>query len=179
MGELVRLVIEIVQLIWPFRIVHQWERAGYYVFGRWWKEVGPGCWPVVPWFFEVREISTAQAIVGTGRLDITLADERMLSFAASANVRVVDTNLAINSVDEYRQTAQELLCAVLADELAKVETERFAPNRRSRLLSSLETALNAEAKEFGIEFSKVRFKSFVVVSRVLRLLIDQTTADTW
>jgi regulator of protease activity HflC (stomatin/prohibitin superfamily) len=91
MTDFLRLLLDAIAYIWPLRVVKQWERGGYYALGKWQREVGPGIYPVIPWFCEVLEISVAEAIVGTGRQDITLSDGSMLSFCATATVGVVDT----------------------------------------------------------------------------------------
>lgn len=179
MGELVKLIIDALQFAWPFRRVLQWERGGYLVCGRWWKEVGPGVYLVVPWFMDVTEISVAEAICGTARQDITLSDGSMLSFSATCTARVVDVKLAICSVDEYQTTTQELLASVLADKLAEVDAARLAHDKRGRLFADLKRWVAEEARGYGVEVSKVRFTSFVTNVKTHRLLIDQASPPVW
>lgn len=178
-GELFQFIKEVAELVWPFRIVPQYERACYYRCGHFWKVVGPGLKIVIPWFFDIYPVPVSKGIVGTGRCDITLADGRTLSFAATGEVRVVDPAIAVNEVDKYSQTAQELFASVVADELSRVDVDRLAPERRGRLHASIINALNTESATYGLEFSKLRFKSFVIVGKSLRLLIDQTQVDAW
>lgn len=169
-------LIELVKLLWPFRIVAEWEEACYYRFGKYWKTVGKGMYLVLPWFFSLHEVSIQPAIISTGRCDITLADGRELSFDATAWARVADTYKAINTVDDYRETSQEILASVMADKLGEVDPERLKPAKRGRLFSDLRKWVAEEAAEKGIEISKVRFKSFVFPKRTYRLLIDQGPA---
>jgi regulator of protease activity HflC (stomatin/prohibitin superfamily) len=178
-GEIFGFIRDLAQLAWPFRVVNQWERAGYFVCGRWWKEVGPGLKVVVPWFIEVRPMSIAEAIVGTGRQDITLTDGSMLSFAATATMRVVDVNRAINAVNDVHSTAQELLASVLADRLAGYSAEQLEEGSRRRLLGTLVKAVDTEAEAYGMTVTKVRFTSFVLNLRTYRLLMDQNTIAAW
>ncbi len=179
MSDLLRLILDSIGFLWPFRIVRTWERGGYYWFGRWWREVGAGVYPIIPWFSEIREISIVPAIVSTGRQDITLADGTLLSFTASATVRVVDLNLAVNSVDSFMETTQELLSAVLADRLARVKGDKLDPENRTALLRSLRDSVASEAATFGIEISKVRFTTFITNTPTLRLLQDSPQGLTW
>lgn len=179
MSDLVRLIIEVCQLVWPFRLVHQWEHGAYYVCGRFWRVVKAGVYPVVPWFMDVKTVSTAEAIFGTGRQDITLSDGRTLSFAATAKAHVVDANLALNSIDDIQTSSQEILSSVLADKLAEVDAERLSHDRRGRLFASLRAAVAAEAALHGVEITNVRFTSFVLNPKTIRLLIDQTSVANW
>ena len=179
MGDFLRMVLDSIQFIWPLRIVQEWERGGYYLRGRWWREVGPGLYAVLPWFTEVRCISVVPAIVSTGRQDITLSDGTLLSFTASATVRVVNLNLAVNSVDSYTETTQELVSAVLADKLAEVDASRFTPEKRSRLLADLRRWVAPEAATFGVEITQLRFTTFVTNARTFRLMQDTPNVITW
>lgn len=179
MSEFLRVLLEFVEFLWPIRRVEQWEMGGYYIFGRWYCEVGPGVWPIVPWFCDVKTISVAEAIVGTGRQDITLSDKSMLSFSATATVRVKDIHLALNSVEAYTETTRELLASVLAERLAEVDAVRLEPEKRKRLFSDLQRWVADEAAAYGIEVSKVRFTSFIVNAKAHRLIIDQNPDYSW
>jgi len=179
MGEFLRTLIEVASYAWPFRVVSPWERAGYLICGRWWKEIGPGVYFVIPFFTDVHEISVAEAICGTGRQDVTLSDGTTLSFAATCTAKVVDVKLAVISVDEYRTTTQELLASVLADKLAEVDAARLSSTKRGRLFADLRRWVAEEAALYGVEVSKVRFTSFVLNVKTHRLLIDQNTIAAW
>lgn len=174
MGELVKLVIEICQLLWPFRLVRADEAGGWLVCGHWWKQVGPGCYPVVPWFTDIEKIPISKGIVSTPRLDIPLSDGNRLTFSASATAQVIDIRLALLSMDDYRETTQEMLSAILADKLMEVDAERITkPEKRGRLFGDLRRWVQDEASEYGLELSKIRFTSLVVDAPVMRLLNDQ------
>lgn len=179
MSDFLKILLDSISYLWPFRRVDQWEVGGYYIFGRWYREVGPGIWPIIPWFTHVTTCSTAEAIVGTGRQDITLQDKSMLSFAATATVRVIDSYAALNLVDQYHQTMQELLSSVLAERLASVEASRFEPEKRARLAADLTRWVQEEARQYGIEVKKVRFTSFLTNVKSHRLIIDQQQIDSW
>lgn len=179
MSEFLRVLLEFIEFLWPLRRVEQWEMGGYYIFGRWYKPVGPGIWPIIPWFFDVKTVSVAEAIVGTGRQDITLSDKSMLSFAATATVQVKDTYAALNLVDAYHETMQELLASVLAERLAEVDAARLEPEKRGRLFADLKRWVGEEASQYGIEVKKVRFTSFIINARAHRLIIDQNQIASW
>lgn len=179
MSDLLRTILEFIEFLWPLRRVEQWERGAYYIFGRWWKEVGPGVWPIIPWFVDVHAVSTAEAIVGTGRQDITLSDKSMLSFAAAATVQVNNLYAALNLVDQYTETMQELLASVLAEKLAEVDASRLEPEKRGRLFADLRRWVAEEAAPYGIEVKKVRFTSFIVNAKAHRLIIDQNQVAQW
>ena len=174
LSDFLHTLVEFIQFLWPLRIVHPWERALYMAFGKVRREVGPGIYFRFPWFTEVHEVSTTWESMYTGRNDITTKDQRTLSFSASAMIRVVDVHKAVLVVHDASSTMAGLLSAVLAEKLAEVEPERFSPERRGRLNSSLAQWVETEAAEFGVEVKWIRFTSFVLNPKTIRLLTEST-----
>lgn len=172
MGDLIGRLIDWIKELWPFRIVSQWEQAAYYVFGRYKKTVGPGVYPLVPFFMEIRSVSMVPDLVHTDRQDVTLKDGTLLMFMASARVCCVDVNLSENTVVDAEGQARALLASVLADKLADVDPARLKPEGRRRLLSDLQRWVNEETKTFGIETRDVWFTSFVQNPKAFRLITD-------
>lgn len=177
MTDLLRLLGEWIQFLWPLRRVRLFERALYTVCGRW--ERGPGVYPIIPWFCEVDAESVAEGLVQTPRIDLTLKDGTALSFALGATVRVKDLRRAVNKVDAYMESAQELLAAVAGEKIPEVDPDRLQPDKRGRLLSDLKRWTQAEADEYGIEILKLRFTSYVFRPRFYRVLTDAGSAAPW
>lgn len=172
-GELLQILLSIIEFIWPFHIVHQWERARFYMFGRmYFGECEPGLYFFIPWFTRFINVEYAPKPIATPRQDITLKDGRFLSFAAAAMMRVNDSNLALNSVEVYHDVLNTLMTKFLAQEMVEADAERFAPDRRKRLFTSLEQKLAAEANKVGIELKELGFTTFVLAPRAYRLLSD-------
>lgn len=179
MSEFVRLLLDSIQFLWPFHRVELFERALYTVCGRWQWEVGPGVWPLIPWFCEVDAVAISKGIVGTPWVDITLKDGRLLSCKASAVVRVTNLGRAVNKVDAFMESSQELLHLVVADKMADVAPERLAPEARRRLVSDLQRWVNAKADEFGVEFEDLGFTTFVMAPKPYRFLSDGGAVSPW
>lgn len=172
MEGFVRLAIDIVQFLWPFRLVHQWEMGGYYFRGRFWKVVGPGVYPVIPWFMDVKTVSVVSEPIRTSRQDITLKSGSIVSFTAMAMIRVVDFNLAINTVYDHEHTAIELLEATFAERMASVDADRVSPEKRGRLLADLSRWYQEKVRKYGVEVEEVNFTNFIQDLRTYRLLQD-------
>lgn len=112
-------------------------------------------------------------------MDITLKDGRLLSCKATAVVRVTDLGRAVNKVDAFMESSQELLHLVVADKLADVAAERLAPDARRRLVSDLQRWVNAKADEFGVEFEDLGFTTFVMAPKPYRFLSDGGHIAPW
>lgn len=179
MGELFRWIGEKVEYLWPLARVRFNERGLLTLCGRWQIELGPGVYPKLPWFFELDTEPITSGIVQTPRIDLTLTDGATLSAQCSAVVRIKSLRAALNNVDGYMESAQELLHAVVADRLVRQPRERLAPDARTELLGSLRDSLNREAAEFGLEYRKLRFTTFVFVPRTYRVMGDSAPAAGW
>lgn len=176
MGDFLRFLLDSIQFLWPMRLVHQWETGGFYVCGRYRGRLKPGLYFIVPWFMDVKEISSVAGMVATPRQDITIEDGTLVSFSASAWAKVIDYNLAQNNVYDYQRTTAETIQAVLADKIAQLSSERLAPEKRGRLLADLRRWIQEEASEYGVEISKLRFTSFITKARAHRFLMDSKDA---
>lgn len=178
MNEFLQTLVSILQFLWPFRTVEHWERGGLYWWGRYRGEKGPGIYPVIPFFMDIRAISTQPTPVSTPRLDITLKDGTLLTCIATAIMQVVDFDRAFNCLEEYKESAIELLTAIVADRLADFDINRLAPENRRKLLRSLRDSINIEASDYGLKVDRVRFITFIMKSRALRLVGD-TAGSGW
>jgi hypothetical protein len=128
MPELIRALAELLQSLWPLRSVWQWQRGVYYVCGRYWRTVGPGVWPVIPWFVDVRPVNVAPAIHHTALQTVTLRDGRTLVFSATITSEVEDAAAAYNRVDRWGEAVVELVAGLLSERLADADPARFDPS---------------------------------------------------
>lgn len=172
MGDFLRVLLDSISYLWPFEIIRQYELGGMYLFGRFRRVLSPGLYFRVPFFQHVINVTAVPYMVVTPRMDLTMRDGRPLSVVASAWVKVSDFNLAINTVDSFHSTTTEIIKAVVADRLARVQPTRLEPENRADLLRDLTGWVAQEAGEYGINVEKVRFSTFVLGARTYRLLGD-------
>jgi regulator of protease activity HflC (stomatin/prohibitin superfamily) len=174
MAELLRLLAELLERLAPVVKVSAWEAGVVAVWGRYWRTVGPGIYPVIPWLVDIHHVSMVPSIHGTALQTITLRDRRALTFSATVTIQVDDAAMAWNTVERYSETTMELVSALLAEHLADVDPDRFDPARgkRDRLLAELAQEADAETQKFGVRVLAIRFGNFAVGVRTLRLLTE-------
>lgn len=187
MGDFLRTALEALAYFWPLRIVHAWEAGLYIVNGtpvRPWRIVRwsrgpspdgvilrPGLYFTIPWFVDVHTVGLAWDAVESGRIDLVLKDDRVLSCAVVAQMRVSDPQAAYIGFQDYGVDRIALLRAAVADTLAAADAERFTSDRRGRLLGqSLLAAVQDMARAMGHEVRSVQVTTFVLQPRVFRLL---------
>ena len=177
MPDLIRALFDLLAALWPFRLVWQWQRDVYYVAGRYWRTVGPGCWPAVPWLMDVRAVDVVPAIHHTPLQTVTLRDGRALVFSATITSEVEDIAAAWNRVSRWEAAVVELVAGLLADRLADADPARLdaAADCRGALVEELRRAADAATSEFGVRIRALRFGNFALGVRTYRLLGDQAT----
>lgn len=175
--DFLRLLIETISFIWPLHIVSEFENSGYYVNGHFKKIRGPGLWLKIPWFHTYYDVVKVPYPITTGRMDITLSDNKTtLSFDATVMVRVVDLNMALNLIDDFHHATTVKVAATLATRLAVIDAERLHPEKRKPLLTALKNWANEETREYGVAVEDVAFNSFVLNLRTYRLLTDASAS---
>lgn len=182
MGDFLRLILDSIQYLWPFRIIEQFERGVYHVFGKpirvptWYG--GPECtpgrlWIVIPFFTEIRTVVTVRDVIVTDVQTITCSDGGTLTFSATVSIAVSDANLAYNAVRQYAETVREDVSAILAERLAEVDVDRFKPEARGRLIGACRQSLGTQLAAYGVQVTSLRLNNFVRNIPVGRLFNDQ------
>lgn len=156
MAELLRLVVDIVSLLFPFRLIHPWERGLYYLFGHCLATVGPGCYLVIPWFSEVRPVSVVPSVHAT-----PIQTVGSVTFSASLVLRVTDPAAAYNTLERYEESALELAGAVLSEALHQGEAD----------LGQVTARINAELAPHGVLVERLRFLNYTTAPAI-RLLTE-------
>lgn len=179
MTEAIKLLVDLISPIWPFKIVHQWEHGLYYVFGRYQWTCKPGLKVVVPYFTDVKTVSMVGEIESTPLQTVTLRDGRTLTYSASMRLQVIDANKAYNRIGHWSETTIELAAGIVSECLADAEPERFDPARgkRERLLNEIREEINTESEAYGVRLTTLRLNNLAFV-RTLRLLTDRSVLET-
>jgi len=160
-SDLIRLVVEIVTLLFPFRLVHSWERGIYYFFGHYVTTVGPGCYPVLPWFSDVRTVSVVPSVRATPIQ--TVGD---VTFSASLVFTVTDPAAAFNTLERYEESTLELAGAILSDALRSGPVD----------LAAVTDKINGELSPHGVRVDRLRFLNHTTAPAI-RLLGDPPRGD--
>ncbi len=177
MTELIRLLLEVWEKIWPLKRVKRWEMGVELVWGWHWRNVGPGIYPVLPFFMDLFVVSIAPKTFCLPLQFITLRDKQSLNFSATIDVQVVDAGLALMGIEHWEETTAERVSGLLGERLGDVDPKRFDPayGVRSRLLEELREEADKLTRAFGVTVRAIRFSNFAVGVRTLRLLAERAT----
>jgi hypothetical protein len=172
-GDLVRLILEVVEFLWPNKKVMEWERGVLYWCGRYRKTVGPGSYWCLWWFEDLRTVEVVRDTYKTEVQQITTKDGDTLTFQAAMSLYVDDVALATNSVVRHDETAIEDAAAILADTLADLDAGRLDPEKRRALLKTCKAKVDEELATYGLHTGYLRFTNFVRGVRTYHLFGDR------
>lgn len=174
MSEFLQAILDFIKELWPIAVVEPWEHGVLFRMGTCKGGRAPGWYFVWPYADRMTTVSMLPAPIFTGRQDVTASDGTVVSFVGSAIVQVVDAERVLTGVDDYQESAREMLSSVLADRLASVDADRLKPEKRGRLLADLTRWADEELDPYGMEVSRVRFATFVSSARTYRIMQDQS-----
>ena len=180
MAELLRLIMDFLKELTPFRFVWTWQQGLYYFAGRYQYTTGPGLKLVFPWLCEVRCVSVVPEIETTPLQTVTLRDGKTLTYSASLTLRVTDAAKAWNNVGHYSETAVELSAGVISSMLAEEDPVRIVdPSRskRANMLDDIREEINGSLAGYGLEVLALRLNNFALGVPTLRLLMDKSVLE--
>jgi hypothetical protein len=183
MGDFLGRLLDWARDLWPFRTVEPWEDGFYVTLSKPGKRVGPGIWPVVPYFQDVKALSVAESRVTSPMLNVVLQNGKRLAFSVSARVRVVDVVKALVDVGSYQETSGEEIAAHMAEVLSEAPAERFETiQKRRNFIAKATDTLNERTNVYGVEVIEVQFTNWIEDIRTYRILSDSALSPpslTW
>lgn len=175
MSDLIRLVVDLLTWCCPFVVVWEWERGLLFRNGRFRRILPPGLYLICPGINSIKKVSMAHNPERTGKNDVVLRDQSVLTYVASLTVAVINAERAYIRLDHHSDSVTDIAARVLSERLADVDPDRFDPayNVRARLLEELRKAINDELAEYGLNIVRLGFESFVRGVRTFRVLLDR------
>lgn len=170
MAELLRVLIDVMEFLWPHKKVMEWERGILYWNGRFNRVVGPGGYWCLWWFEDLKTILMVPDPRTTPVMDVTLRNGDILTVSATVVLVTRSAAKAMNLVAKHDESGLETAGAILCDTLADLDGQRLEPERRRGLIKTCLKAINGELEEYGMEALSLRFNTFVRAHRTYRLL---------
>ncbi len=180
MEGLLRLILDFMRELTPFRVVWTWQTGLYYVAGRYQWTCKPGLKLVIPWLCEVRCVSVVPEIETTPLQTVTLRDGKTLTYSASLTLKVVDAAKAWNNVGHYSETAVELAAGVISSMLGEEDPVRIidpSRSKRANMLDDIRGEINSLLVGYGLEVLALRLNNFALGVPTLRLLMDKSVLE--
>jgi regulator of protease activity HflC (stomatin/prohibitin superfamily) len=177
MPALIILGILLLYLFSVINILREYERGVIFRLGRLLPEAkGPGLilvfWPID----RIQKVSLRTVTMDVPSQDVITRDNVTVKVNAIIYFRVIDSNKAIVSVENYLFATSQLAQTTLRSVLGQVELDELL-SQREELNSRLQTILDEQTDVWGIKVSVVEVKTVDLPIEMQRAMAKQAEAE--
>lgn len=149
--------------------VYEFERGLRYSRGRFDGVVEPGqYWIYRPWT-QIRRLDVRPSFVSVPGQDVLSADGVTLRVSLAAEYQIVDPNLAVNSVEDYRDALYLTVQLAVRDLVGTTEVDQLLASRAEIGRALLELTA-PEVEKFGVMLSSVELKDIMFPGDLKRMM---------
>src|SRR4029078_7125654 len=170
------LVILLLLLASSLRILREYERAGVFQLGRFWRVKGPGLVILVPGVQQMVRIDLRTVVVDVPSQDVISRDNVTLKVNAVLSFRVVDPERAVIQVENFLAATSQLAQTTLRTVLGKHTLDEML-SERERLNLDLQKILDSQTDAWGIKVANVEIKHVDLNESMIRAIARQAEAE--
>jgi len=179
MGTLFAFAFTVYIVFNIFRIVPEYERLVIYRLGKLMHKQGghgPGLVIVLPLIDQVKRVSIRTVAVDVPPQDIITKDNVTLQVNAVLYYRVVDTERAMNEVEDYVYATGQLAQTTLRSVCGQMELDELL-GQREEINHRLQSLLDAQTEPWGIKVANVELKNVDLPKDLQRAIGRQAEAE--
>lgn len=158
------------------QIVKEYERAVIFRLGRIHKVSGPGIFFVMPIIDKFEKIDMRTITIDVPKQDIITKDNVTITVDAIVYYRVVDPQMAITEVENYRYATSMLAQTTLRDVLGQMELDEVL-TQREKVNEDLQRLLDHDTDPWGIRVTSVTIRDVSLPDSMLRAIAKQAEAE--
>jgi regulator of protease activity HflC (stomatin/prohibitin superfamily) len=171
------VVVVGIYILSSITILREYERAVIFRMGRMLsKPKGPGVILVFRPFDTMARVTLQQEALEVPPQDIITRDNVTLKVNAVITLRVVDANLAVVQVSNYRYQTSLFAQTSLRSVLGEVELDELLAHR-DKLNVRLQTILDERTEPWGVKVVSVEVKQVDLPESMLRAMAKQAEAE--
>lgn len=170
-GTLIEAVLNNLMALFPFVIIHSYQRGVRWIVGKNPVELLPGFhWKA--WFIHSVEIfDIADEVLTLPVQSVITKDEKLVCFSVNIGFRVVDVVSHACSVQDFVESSGGLAMTHLAKRVREKTLSELVSDLKD-LEKSLEGTLTTRMKGWGTEVFSVGFIDFAEVPQQIRVFLD-------
>jgi len=169
-------VLFIVFLLSGIRVIYEYKRALKFRFGKYIKILKPGFRWIIP-FIETLQIVDIRVItINIVSQEVMTEDNVPCSIDGVVFFKIIDPEMAVLEVEEYKFAITQLSQAALRDVCGKVELDTIL-SKREEMGKNIKNIVEVETKEWGIEIIDVKIKDIQLPENMKRMMANQAEAE--
>jgi len=157
-------------------IVKEYERVVVFRLGRLAGVKGPGTIVTAPFIDKCVKIDMRTVTIDVPKQDIITKDNVTITVDAIVYYKVMDPQMAITEVENYKYATSMLAQTTLRDVLGQLELDEVL-TQRERVNVDLQKLLDLDTDPWGIRVSSVTIRDVSLPDSMLRAIAKQAEAE--
>ncbi|WNY28759.1 hypothetical protein MmiEs2_09620 [Methanimicrococcus stummii] len=157
-------------------IIKEYERVVIFRLGRLNGVKGPGMFLTVPFIDRTEKIDMRTVTIDVPRQDIITKDNVTITVDAIVYYKVVDPEMAITEVEDYKYATSMLAQTTLRDVLGQMELDEVL-TQREKVNTDLQRLLDKDTDPWGIRVTSVTIRDVSLPDSMLRAIAKQAEAE--
>jgi regulator of protease activity HflC (stomatin/prohibitin superfamily) len=170
------LVIVVMILASAIRVLREYERAVIFRLGRLIGEKGPGLIFLIPIVDRMVRVTLRVVAMDVAPQDVITKDNVSVKVNAVVYFRVMDSNKAINEVEDYLYATTQLAQTTLRSVLGQVELDQLL-SEREEINQRLQKIIDEQTDAWGVKVSLVEVKHVDLPAEMQRAIARQAEAE--
>ncbi|WP_223549472.1 MULTISPECIES: slipin family protein [Aestuariivivens] len=170
------MVFLVVFLFSGIRIIFEYKRALKFRFGKYVKTLQPGFRWIIPLVETIQVVDIRVITINVVSQEVMTEDNVPCSIDGVVFFKVIDPEMAVLEVEEYKFAITQLSQAALRDVCGKVELDTIL-SKREEMGKNIKNIVEVETKEWGIEIIDVKIKDIQLPENMKRMMANQAEAE--
>ena len=158
------------------RILREYERGVLFTLGRFTKVSGPGFLFIIPVIQQIVRVDLRVFVEDVPSQDIISKDNVSVKVNAVLYYRVVDSEKAVISVENFAAATSQLAQTTLRSVLGKHELDAML-SEREKLNADIQSILDEQTDPWGIKVVNVEIKHVDIDDSMVRAIARQAEAE--
>jgi len=158
------------------RVLREYERGVVFMLGRFYSVKGPGLIILIPIVQQMVRVDLRTLVTDIPTQDLITKDNVSVKVNAVLYFRVVDSERAIISVEDYMEATGQLAQTTLRSVLGQHELDELLAERE-RLNRNIQELLDQQTDAWGIKVSNVEIKHVDIDESMIRAIARQAEAE--
>lgn len=158
------------------KIAAQWEKAVVFRLGKYSSIAGPGMFFIIPMIDELRMVDTRILTMDIPKQQMITKDNVPISLNAVLYFLVSNPELAVIKVQNYSYAISQYAQAALRDVVGGMTFDEILAERE-QIGKSIETIVDKESKEWGLEVKGIRIQDIDVPEDLKKMMSRQASAE--
>lgn len=158
------------------RIIFEYKRALKFRFGKYINTLQPGFRWVIPLVDTIQIVDIRVITINVVSQEVMTEDNVPCSIDGVVFFKVIDPEMAVLEVEEFKFAITQLSQAALRDVCGKVELDTIL-SKREEMGKNIKNIVEVETVDWGIQIIDVKIKDIQLPENMKRMMANQAEAE--